>query len=169
VCLFDLLEEVGSTFASEQGGAHNDGHEVHDEILGGNASALENHMERERYLDNKDETASPDVEPPWVLSEVISQKKSIFVARCAAVSTTDQAKSYLHHLVSTNKKVANATHNITAWRIRGAGNITYQDCNDDGEAAAGGRLLHLMQMMDVWDVMVVVTRWYGGIQLGPDR
>jgi putative IMPACT (imprinted ancient) family translation regulator len=26
-----------------------------------------------------------------------------------------------------------------------------------------------MQLMDVWDVMVVVTRWYGGIQLGPDR
>jgi putative IMPACT (imprinted ancient) family translation regulator len=29
--------------------------------------------------------------------------------------------------------------------------------------------LHLMQLMDVWDVMVVVTRWYGGVHLGPDR
>lgn len=26
-----------------------------------------------------------------------------------------------------------------------------------------------MQLMDLWNVMVVVTRWYGGIQLGPDR
>ena len=23
--------------------------------------------------------------------------------------------------------------------------------------------------MDVWNAMVVVTRWYGGVQLGPDR
>lgn len=23
--------------------------------------------------------------------------------------------------------------------------------------------------MDVWNVIVVVSRWYGGIQLGPDR
>ena len=29
--------------------------------------------------------------------------------------------------------------------------------------------MHLMQLMDVWDVMVIVTRWYGGVLLGPDR
>jgi len=27
----------------------------------------------------------------------------------------------------------------------------------------------MMQLMDVWDVVVVVTRWYGGVHLGPDR
>jgi len=26
-----------------------------------------------------------------------------------------------------------------------------------------------MQLMDLWNVMVVVTRWYGGHQLGPKR
>ena len=46
---------------------------------------------------------------------------------------------------------------------------TYQDYDDDGESAAGGRLLHLLQLMDVWNVVVVVTRWYGGVHLGPDR
>ena len=30
-------------------------------------------------------------------------------------------------------------------------------------------MLHLLQLMDVWDVMIVVTRWYGGVHLGPDR
>ena len=29
--------------------------------------------------------------------------------------------------------------------------------------------MHLMQLMDVWNVVVVVTRWYGGTKLGPDR
>jgi putative IMPACT (imprinted ancient) family translation regulator len=58
---------------------------------------------------------------------------------------------------------------MTAWRIKGPNDTSYQDCDDDGETAAGSRMLHLMQLMDVWDVMVVVTRWYGGILLGPDR
>ena len=34
---------------------------------------------------------------------------------------------------------------------------------------AGSRLLHLLNMMDVKNTLVVVTRWYGGIQLGGDR
>jgi len=108
-------------------------------------------------------------EPPWSLSTPLTEKKSVFIARCAPVSSPAQAKSYLTHLLASDKKVAKATHNITAWRIRGANGTTYQDCDDDGETAAGGRVLHLMQLMDVWDVMVVVTRWYGGVLLGPDR
>jgi putative IMPACT (imprinted ancient) family translation regulator len=77
-------------------------------------------------------------------------------------------------LLSTNKKVAAATHNITAWRIKTTNAqtgtaTTIQDCDDGGESAAGGRLLHLMQLMDVWNVIVVITRWYGGVKLGPDR
>lgn len=44
-----------------------------------------------------------------------------------------------------------------------------QDNDDDGEAAAGGRLGHLLSVMKVENVMVVVTRWYGGIKLGGDR
>ncbi|KAL3460030.1 ribosomal protein S5 domain 2-type protein [Aspergillus heterothallicus] len=120
--------------------------------------------------------------PPWILSEVVTEKKSVFVARAAHVTSLDQAQAYLDYLLASDKKVASATHNISAWRIKqqkkkgspsnggGAGSeLIIQDCDDDGETAAGGRLLHLMQLMDVWDVVVVVTRWYGGIHLGPDR
>ena len=72
-------------------------------------------------------------------------------------------------MLATDKKVVKATHNITAWRVRGENGVQYQDCDDDGETAAGGRVLHLLELMGVWDAMVVVTRWYGGVQLGPDR
>ena len=44
-----------------------------------------------------------------------------------------------------------------------------QDFDDDGESAAGGRLLHLLQIVGAQDVVVVVSRWYGGILLGPAR
>lgn len=45
----------------------------------------------------------------------------------------------------------------------------FQDCDDDGESAAGGRLLHLLQILDARNVAVVVSRWYGGVLLGPAR
>lgn len=69
-----------------------------------------------------------------------------------------------------NKKIASATHNIYAYRIYCEDKQTFlQDCEDDGETAAGGRLLHLMEILNVRNVIVVVSRWYGGILLGPDR
>ena len=43
------------------------------------------------------------------------------------------------------------------------------DNDDDGEDAAGGRLLHLLQILDAKNVLVIVSRWYGGIKLGPGK
>ncbi|PBP21244.1 UPF0029-domain-containing protein [Diplocarpon rosae] len=106
---------------------------------------------------------------PWAQSDVVVEMKSVFVARSAPVSSPDEARSYLQRLLESDKKVRSATHNITAWRIKGENGVAYQDCDDDGETAAGGRVLHLMQLMDIWNAMVVVTRWYGGHQLGPKR
>lgn len=46
-----------------------------------------------------------------------------------------------------NGKIARATHNMWAYRIKVQDKGTYlQDCDDDGEAAAGSRLLHLLQV-----------------------
>eukprot|EP00013_Stygamoeba_regulata_P008127 CAMPEP_0177684774 /NCGR_PEP_ID=MMETSP0447-20121125/32613_1 /TAXON_ID=0 /ORGANISM="Stygamoeba regulata, Strain BSH-02190019" /LENGTH=155 /DNA_ID=CAMNT_0019194649 /DNA_START=238 /DNA_END=705 /DNA_ORIENTATION=- len=41
--------------------------------------------------------------------------------------------------------------------------------DDDGESGAGDKLLDLLRRMGVENAAVVVTRWYGGTQLGPDR
>lgn len=47
-----------------------------------------------------------------------------------------------------NNKIHHATHNIMAYRIIAQEKGTYiQDYDDDGEAAAGGRLLHLLQVL----------------------
>ena len=114
-------------------------------------------------------------EPDWILSEPLIVNKSTFVARCVGIKSLRDATNSISHLLSTNKRVAGATHNISAWRIKstpaqdGGPEIVVQDSDDDGETAAGGRLLHLMQLTDVWNVVVVVTRWYGGVKLGPER
>ena len=156
VCLFDVIEEANNLLpnTAEENEVTED--DVAIQGIKGTAEVVGK------------ETNVTEV-PPWTLSEVVTELKSVFIARCAPVSSPSQAHSYLQHLLDSDKKVRSATHNITAWRIKGENGVTYQDCNDDGETAAGGRLLHLMQLMEIWDVMVVVTRWYGGHQLGPKR
>lgn len=52
------------------------------------------------------------------------------------------------------RKILDATHNIFAWRFG-----TQQDCDDDGEKAAGSRLLHLLEVLNAENVIVIVSRW----------
>ncbi|TVY23574.1 IMPACT-like protein [Lachnellula hyalina] len=156
VCLFDVIEEVNNLLPDTNG---------EDEVT---EDALPIQYEAEAADVAEGEVKTVE-EPPWTLSEIVVESKSVFIARSAPVSSPSQANSYLQHLLDNDKKVRSASHNMTAWRIKGENGVTYQDCDDDGETAAGGRLLHLMQLMELWNVMVVVTRWYGGHQLGPKR
>ncbi|XP_067833882.1 protein IMPACT isoform X3 [Heptranchias perlo] len=83
--------------------------------------------------------------PPITHGEPITDRRSTFQGHLAPVVTTKQVKLVLQKLYE-NKKIANATHNIYAYRIYCEDKQTFlQDCEDDGETAAGGRLLHLMQ------------------------
>ena len=34
-----------------------------------------------------------------------------------------------------------------------------KDCEDDGESAAGGRMLHLLEILDVKNILVIVSRY----------
>ncbi|XP_037706147.1 protein IMPACT-like [Choloepus didactylus] len=107
--------------------------------------------------------------PPIDHGIPITDQRSTFQAHLAPVVCPKQVKMVLAKLYE-NKKIASATHNIYAYRIYCEDKQTFlQDCEDDGETAAGGRLLHLMEILNVRNVMVVVSRWYGGILLGPDR
>ncbi|XP_040613793.1 protein IMPACT isoform X3 [Mesocricetus auratus] len=113
----------------------------------------------------------PEVEelPPIDHGVPITDRRSTFQAHVAPVSCFKQVEMVLAKLYE-NKKVASATHNVYAYRIFCEDKQTFlQDCEDDGETAAGGRLLHLMEILNVKNVIVVVSRWYGGILLGPDR
>ncbi|CAG8508349.1 2852_t:CDS:2 [Diversispora eburnea] len=92
----------------------------------------------------------------------IPGQRSVFVAHLAPVNNISEV-NLVRETLMLNKKVAKATHNIMAYRI----------IRDDGiliqETAAGGRLLHLLQLVNAKNIIVIVSRWYGGIQLGADR
>ncbi|KAL8590639.1 hypothetical protein ACOMHN_011075 [Nucella lapillus] len=104
--------------------------------------------------------------------DTLSDRRSTFQPHLAPLFFKQQIKLVLDKLLE-NKKIANATHNILAYRIvqsddKGNPRV-FQGCDDDGETHAGSRMLHLLQITNAENVMVVVSRWYGGIHLGPDR
>lgn len=107
--------------------------------------------------------------PEVLHGEPFTDRKSTFQAHAAHVREVSEVKIVLDNL-KQNRKIGNACHNIMAYRIFcQERNAFLQDCDDNGELHAGSRLLHLLQILEVKDLVVVVTRWYGGILLGPDR
>lgn len=81
-----------------------------------------------------------------------------------AIQSADDVSSAVADITSI-KRVSKATHPaITAW-IAGSSS-GFDDC---GEKGAGQRLLDLLEQKSRRDVLVSVTRWFGGAQLGAQR
>ncbi|PAV60241.1 hypothetical protein WR25_07117 [Diploscapter pachys] len=103
--------------------------------------------------------------------ESFTDRKSHFQAHLAPIKSEAEAREVMSQLLE-NGKVARATHNIYAFRVketRKGREILLQDCEDDGETKAASKILEIMIRMEALNVIVVVSRWYGGIHLGPDR
>eukprot|EP01023_Acetabularia_acetabulum_P022803 TRINITY_DN2238_c0_g2_i1.p1 TRINITY_DN2238_c0_g2~~TRINITY_DN2238_c0_g2_i1.p1 ORF type:complete len:315 (-),score=78.59 TRINITY_DN2238_c0_g2_i1:83-1027(-) len=110
-----------------------------------------------------------EVAPKIVHGEANTERKSTFQAHCLHVKSVEEVEAMMKVLLQNNK-IRNATHNIMTYRIHNpVTNSFIQDYDEDGEAAAGGRLLHMLQAASVQDVVVVVSRWFGGVLLGPSR
>ncbi|XP_055717071.1 protein IMPACT isoform X2 [Salvelinus fontinalis] len=164
-----LLEKSQSTDTVEQPEVRNmatEEEEVADDVEIPDYRTLKLNKENVHLFENH---SSDEELPPIKLGETITERRSTFQPHLAPVVTPRQVRMVLDKLFE-NKKIASATHNIYAYRIYCEEKQSFlQDCEDDGETAAGGRLLHLLQILDVRNVLVVVSRWYGGILLGPDR
>ncbi|KAI7953664.1 hypothetical protein MJO28_006211 [Puccinia striiformis f. sp. tritici] len=100
-------------------------------------------------------------------SEPIVDRKSVFIGHSISLNDPKDVPRILQHLLS-DKKIAKASHNMIAWRCETNG-FLHQDNDDDGESAAGSRMQHLLNILDVKNVFVCVSRWFGGIHLGSDR
>ncbi|WAQ83792.1 hypothetical protein PtA15_4A241 [Puccinia triticina] len=100
-------------------------------------------------------------------SEPIVDRKSVFIGHAVALDDPKDVPRILEYLLS-DKKTAKASHNMIAWRCESNG-FLHQDNDDDGESAAGSRMQHLLNILDVKNVFVCVSRWFGGIHLGSDR
>ena len=93
------------------------------------------------------------------------------IAHVCAVTCTEHVQWALAELLFNDKKVARATHNMFAYRFAagGAAGTLVSDNDDDGERGAGSKLAALLDLSGAEDVLVVVSRWFGGSLLGPAR
>lgn len=94
--------------------------------------------------------------------EIIIQK-SKFIGYVERVNSEQEAIQFIQ---SIKKKHHDATHNCSAYII--GDNDQIQKANDDGEPAgtAGIPMLEVLRRLELKNVAVVVTRYFGGIKLG---
>lgn len=98
----------------------------------------------------------------WTLEKEIQHeiiiKNSVFRAFATKISSEEEAIAFLRRVEDKD-----ATHNCWAFRV---GHVFRS--SDDGEPSgtAGRPILSAIEGQDFDGVMVVVTRWFGGVKLG---
>ena len=98
------------------------------------------------------------------VSAEIVEKKSKFIANLFYVQNEEEAEEIIKNI---RKKYYDARHNCYAYRIiTKDGEIAKS--SDDGEPSgtAGSPMLNILQKNELINVLIVVTRYFGGILLG---
>lgn len=93
------------------------------------------------------------------IAEIIV-KKSKFIATLYEANSKDEAEKILQNI---RKKYFDAKHHCYAYIIE-----KIEKCSDDGEPSgtAGAPLLALLKSANLTNVIIIVTRYFGGILLG---
>lgn len=89
------------------------------------------------------------------------EKKSRFIGRIWPVETEEEALARIQEM---KKKHYDATHNCWAYIIRD-GAVRFSDDGEPG-GTAGMPMLQVLQREELYNVVCVVTRYFGGILLG---
>ena len=98
------------------------------------------------------------------IADVLRDRGSRYAVSGGPVAGRAGIDAFLADL-KREKKFAKATHNTWAAVLTGEGALK----GDDGEAGAGATILRMLEREGLADHVVVVTRWYGGTNLGGDR
>lgn len=90
------------------------------------------------------------------------ERKSRFIGAITPITTEEEALAFIDEKKTEHWQ---ATHNCWAYIVRDTGVMRY---SDDGEpqGTAGIPILEILKKEEIFDACVVVTRYYGGIQLG---
>ena len=93
----------------------------------------------------------------------IVEKKSRFIANIAMVNSEEEALEFIDKI---KKKYYDARHNCYAYIIGEDGNK--KKCSDDGEPqrSAGMPMMEVLENQGYFDIVAVVTRYFGGTLLG---
>ena len=92
------------------------------------------------------------------------EKKSKFIGYIKPVSAVIEAEKFID---SIKKIHPTATHNVPLYRVV-ENEQEYFKYNDDGEPSntAGKPMAEILKILDIYNVALVATRYFGGIKLG---
>lgn len=95
---------------------------------------------------------------------IIEEKKSKFIANIFNVNSVEEAENKLQEV---KKKYYDARHNCYAYIVEEDG-MQKKKFSDDGEPSgtAGSPILNVIEKNNLCNVLIVVTRYFGGILLG---
>lgn len=98
-----------------------------------------------------------------ITAEVV-EKKSKFIANIFYINSVTEAEDIIKKI---KKKYYDAKHNCIAYRVIENKSIIERS-NDDGEPSgtAGAPILSILQKNNLCNILVIVTRYFGGILLG---
>ena len=99
--------------------------------------------------------------PTQVGEDEFTEKKSRFIGRVWPVETEEEA---LSHIAEMKKQHYDATHNCWAYVIKD-GAVRFSDDGEPG-GTAGMPMVQVLQKEAVYNVVCVVTRYFGGTLLG---
>lgn len=90
-------------------------------------------------------------------------EKSTFIGYAKPIKSEEEAVEFVNEI---KKKHKDATHNVWAYTV--GENMNIQRYSDDGEpqGTAGIPTLEVIKKENLRDIVVVVTRYFGGIKLG---
>lgn len=97
-------------------------------------------------------------------SAELVEKKSKFIANVFYVESRAEAENMIKEI---NKKYHDARHNCYAYRVVTSDGVI-EKASDDGEPSgtAGAPMLTILSKNNLANVLVIVTRYFGGILLG---
>ncbi len=91
-------------------------------------------------------------------------KNSVFIGHASPVKNEDEAKEFIKQI---KERHSDANHNVSAYLIK-SGNDLAMKYDDDGEPAgsSGKPIFKVLELKDIHNAVVVVTRYFGGTKLG---
>ena len=100
-------------------------------------------------------------EPAQTVTYEEKVKRSVFIANVSACHCEEEAREFLTLITSQHR---DAAHNCRAYVLSGGEEYS----SDDGEPSgtAGRPILNAIKRSGLVNVMVIVTRYYGGVKLG---
>ncbi|MFA5916762.1 MAG: YigZ family protein [Candidatus Gracilibacteria bacterium] len=105
---------------------------------------------------------------PIIYKDIIIDRKSKYTVVGASVKSKQEVDKFMKNLV-TDDYYRKATHNTYAYRVKLENGSVLEGKNDDGETGAGMCILRELQRENAIDLLLIVTRYFGGIKLQSDR